>query len=43
MIQQARKREFIDNFVKYAIAGKFASILFLTGLDLSNRPDAHML
>ncbi|KAF8317982.1 hypothetical protein DL93DRAFT_2076539 [Clavulina sp. PMI_390] len=42
-VMQACKLEFIQSFVKYATEGGFSSILFLTGLDLSNRPDSHMI
>lgn len=43
ILLKARKREFIESFTQFVIAGKFSSILLLTGLDLTGRTDAHMM
>jgi len=42
-VMQARKHEFIESLTQFVITRKFSSILLLTGLDLSNRADAHMM
>jgi len=42
-VMKARKREFIESFVQFVITRKFSSILLLTGVDLTNRTDAHMI